>query len=340
MLHLYKELFYSDTEIKNFLNCSYQHWKTSFISTGFEFDIDKLTNIEGHPSALEEIKKLDNDEKLKKWETNSMAELSEYVVSQIINRVIYSKSGPSILLSGFVENWLGRLCPYEENSMKIFTMNVEDFDNVWSKLTGVNIEKLHEDLNIWFTETVDRATIITSIDCIVSDKMEDLKIPTQLKMKDLKKLKGKVKTSKIKQYSLSDIVAHLPTHEDNAELFKSWLKSECNISDDDMIQKENLINYIDSIFNTKIGLHGLEICDLFSVQELAKGKKHNITMEDILKYLKKQIIKTKYKSMKNNEFDFIYFSKVGHFRKLISPSILRKYSLLYFALGAGSLSTN
>ena len=91
MLHLYKELFYSDTEIKNFLNCSYQHWKTSFISTGFEFDIDKLTNIEGHPSALEEIKKLDNDEKLKKWETNSMAELSEYVVSQIINRVIYSK---------------------------------------------------------------------------------------------------------------------------------------------------------------------------------------------------------------------------------------------------------
>ena len=79
-----------------------------------------------------------------------------------------------------------------------------------------------------------------------------------------------------------------------------------------MIETENLINYVDSIFNTKIGLHGLEICDLFNVQELAKGLKENlkITLEDILIYLKKQIIVTKYKPMKNNEFDFIYFSKV------------------------------
>ena len=91
------------------------------------------------------------------------------------------------------------------------------------------------------------------------------------------------------------------------------MKYECKTSDDENIDTQNLIDYIDSIFNTKIGLHGFEICDVFTIQELVKGEKESriFSMEDIIKYAKNQIIVTKYRSMKNNEFDFIFFSKVG-----------------------------
>ena len=93
------------------------------------------------------------------------------------------------------------------------------------------------------------------------------------------------------------------------------MKFECKTSEDDVIDTQTLIHYIDSIFNTKIGLHGFEICDLFNIQELVKKDKQCqiFSMEDIIKYAKNQIIVTRYNSMKNNEFDFIFLSKVFRF---------------------------
>ena len=102
---------------------------------------------------------------------------------------------------------------------------------MWSILTGVNLKNLEEDIMIWFRENfegkVDKDTLITSIDSLISDIMNELRIPPLIKMKDLKELKRQVKCTKKKQISLFEIIPLISTHEDNAE--QVW-KNKCRCS--------------------------------------------------------------------------------------------------------------
>ena len=118
-----------DKEITKFLNISYPNWQRSFIYNGFEFDFKKLQHIEGFPCDIEKKKELGENKKLQKWETSSMAEMTEYVVSYMLNEMFCDHEGPCILLSGFVENWLGRLLPFNKDSSEVTILN----RNLYSK---------------------------------------------------------------------------------------------------------------------------------------------------------------------------------------------------------------
>lgn len=77
---------------------------------------------------------------------------------------------------------------------------------------------------IWFRENfkekVDKDTLITSIDSLISDTMKELRIPPQIRMKDLKELKRQVKLTKVKKNSISNIIPLLSLHEANADQVK------------------------------------------------------------------------------------------------------------------------
>ena len=78
---------------------------------------------------------------------------------------------------------------------------------------------------IWFRENfkgkVDKDTLITSIDSLISDTMKELRIPPQIRMKDLKELKRQVKLTKVKQNSISNIIPLLSLHEANEDSLRT-----------------------------------------------------------------------------------------------------------------------